>query len=201
METLYLDIETLPAPKEIREMLEEYHRKRIEKGKTEKTFEEFLESTGFDGAFGRIFCISFAVNNEAVNCLCSGEKQMIEEFWKIAKNINLFVGFNILDFDLRFIYQRSIVNNIRPSLELPFARYRNYPIFDIMYEWSKWGTNRINLDGLARALGIPSPKDEGIDGSMVKKFYEMGKTDEICKYCNRDVLTTREIYKRMTFNG
>ncbi len=201
MNILYLDIETLPAPSESKDMLHEYHQKRVDRGKTDKTFEEFLESTGFDGSFGRIFCLSYAVNNLPTQCLSDSEKSILEKFWELTRGIQLFVGFNIMDFDLKFIYQRSIVNKIRPSQELSFARYRNFPIYDLMWEWSKWSNSKISLDGLARALGFPSPKDEGIDGSEVAKFHAQGKYNEICNYCNRDVETTRLIYKRMTFQA
>jgi predicted PolB exonuclease-like 3'-5' exonuclease len=51
---------------------------------------------------------------------------------------------------------------------------------------------------LAVALGIPSPKD-GIDGSQVAEFFLNGKVNDILEYCKRDVLTTRSVYQRMTF--
>jgi predicted PolB exonuclease-like 3'-5' exonuclease len=108
------------------------------------------------------------------------------------------VGHNILDFDLRFIYQRSIIKQIKPSREIPFARFRNAPIFDTMQEWSKWGREHISLDLLSRALGIPSPK-EGLDGSKVYPYYCAGRLPEICDYCKRDVETVRQVYRRLTF--
>ena len=127
------------------------------------------------------------------------ETEIIQSFWKLVdRNCNLFVGHNILDFDLRFIYQRSIIHQIKPSREIPFARFRNAPIFDTMHEWSKWGREHISLDLLSRALGIPSPK-EGLDGSKVYPYYCAGKLPEICDYCKRDVETVRQVYRRLTF--
>ena len=108
---------------------------------------------------------------------------------------------NVMDFDLRFIYQRSIVHNVQPSIELNFARYRNFPIFDTMREWSKWSMGSVGLETLALALDIPSPKDDGIDGSQVWEFFQKGKVKEILEYCKRDVDTTREVYKKMTFQN
>jgi predicted PolB exonuclease-like 3'-5' exonuclease len=136
---------------------------------------------------------------------------MLKEFWEIVNSISSpsynsnypdhgvqFIGHNVMDFDLRFIYQRSIINKIKPAYDLSFARYRSYPIFDTMKEWVQWSMNSVGLEHLALALGIPSPKD-GIDGSQVYTFYQKGKIKEIAEYCQRDVETTRAIYKRMTF--
>ena len=103
-----------------------------------------------------------------------------------------------MDFDLRFIYQRSIALGVKPAYEISFARYRNYPIFDTMKEWVKWSTTGVGLEYLAIALGIPSPKD-GIDGSQVAEFYKQGKVNDILEYCKRDVLTARDVYRKITF--
>lgn len=199
MNKMFLDIETLPAAEEQHELLREFHKERKEKGKFEGSFEDYLAQTGFNGAFGRIFCISYALNNTTVQNICKEEKLMLNDFWSIAKNVDLFVGYNIFDFDLKFIYQRSAILGVRPTRELPFARYRNVPIYDVMCEWSKWSNqDRISLDLLAQAFNFSSPK-EGMDGSQVFDYFKAGKYKEICEYCNRDVETTRKIYKKLTF--
>ena len=58
----------------------------------------------------------------------------------------------------------------------------------------------IGLEKLALALGVPSPKDEGIDGSQVAQFFADGKVNDILEYCKRDVQTTRDVYRKMTFD-
>jgi hypothetical protein len=67
-----------------------------------------------------------------------------------------------------------------------------------MKEWVRWANSSVGLEFLAIALGIPSPKD-GIDGSQVAEFYRKGKVKEICEYCKRDVATTRDVFRKMTF--
>ena len=200
MNILFFDIETLPAEKEIHAILAEIHRKKVMDGKTVKELEAFLADTTFDGAYGRIACISYAINNNPVQTLCQSEQEMLNEFWKIAKTIDLFVGFNIIDFDMRFIYQRSIIKGIRPTRDLTFARYRSNPMYDLMHEWSKWNQqNKISLDSLAKALSLPSSKGGEIEGKNVAKAWEEGRRREICEYCEKDVELTRKIYKKMTF--
>ena len=128
------------------------------------------------------------------------EKEILEKFWQLAKDADLFIGHNVMDFDFRFIYKRSIIHRVRPTQDLSFARYRNSPIFDTMKEWEKWGSVGTSLHKLSIALGIDSPKEDGIDGSQVYDYFLAGKTEKIIEYCKRDVLATREIYQRITFN-
>ncbi len=217
MTTIYFDIETLPAEESSHEKLRYlFERKKEKKLKTKKiedeelgeennskSFDDFVLKTSFDGGFGRVLCIAYAIDDKPTEVLCNdgNEKKTLEQFWNIAQNCDLFVGHNIMDFDLRFIYQRSIVLGVKPTLNLSFARYRSSPIYDTMKEWTKWDTmNKVGLEYIALALGIPTPK-EGIDGSQVFTFYKNGKVDDICKYCKRDVETSRAVYKRMVFES
>lgn len=219
MRRLFLDIETLPANEEKHETLRFLHSKKKNKKnkkdgcEDETDFEQYLLGTSFDGAFGRILCIAYAIDDGSIEVINGDgdEARMLEKFWEIIDSISTpsrnpqwpdygvqFIGHNVMDFDLRFIYQRSIINKIKPAYELSFARYRNYPIYDTMKEWVKWANANVGLESLAMALGIPTPKD-GIDGSQVYDFWKAGKTEEICEYCKKDVECTREVYRRMTF--
>ncbi len=200
MNKLFLDIETLPAEQEKHEVLKEIHQKKTDDGKKVRSFEDFITQTSFDGAFGRIACISYAVNDEATKSLFGDEKQILEIFWDVAKNVDIFVGFNVMDFDLRFIYQRSMILGAKPTKDLSFARYRKSPIYDVMREWVKWNMQAyITLDVLAKALGIPSSKGGDVEGKNVARAFEDGRIREICEYCEKDVDVTRKIYKKMTF--
>jgi hypothetical protein len=201
MKKLYFDIETLPAGDEMVKILKEIHGKRVKDGKESKTFEDYIEATGLDGSFGRIACIGYAKDDEETQVLYGDEKEILKKFWEIAKNIQLFIGFNVMDFDFKFIFQRSIILKVKPTrMDLSFAKYRNYPIYDVMWEWSKWSNlGRSSLDKLAKALGFISSKGGAIEGKNVAKAYEQGRIKEICEYCKKDVEVTRKIYKRMIF--
>jgi len=212
MKTLFLDLETVPADEDKRETLAYLYERRVEKKRKKagegdasaaldtEDFEQFLLSTSFDGAFGRILCIGYAFDDGPVEALAGDEGEMLVRFWELARDVELFVGHNIMEFDLPFIYQRSVVCGVRPSVKLSFARYRSSPIYDTMKEWVQWGRHSVGLEHLALALGVPTPK-EGIDGSQVFEFYKAGKLDEIVAYCKRDVATTRAVYKRIRFIG
>ena len=94
------------------------------------------------------------------------ERAILLEFWDRLRgfrpSVDRIVGHNVFDFDLKFILKRSIIHDVRPTVDLSFARYRNQPIFDTMHEWERWSYgSRIGLDKLARVLGLSSSKTNG----------------------------------------
>lgn len=202
---MFLDIETIPAPgSELNKLKELYESKKKKyEGfgqKFSKKFQQFYEETNFTGSFGQILCLAYAINDEPVEILTGKEDNILREFWKLAKDTDVFIGHNVMDFDLRFLYQRSVVHQVRPSKELSFARYRSFPIYDTLREWQHWGSGGglDSLDALAKALDLPTSK-KGIDGSQVYNFYQAGRLEEIYTYCKADVDLNRKIYKRMVF--
>jgi len=202
---LFLDIETLPAPGEKMELLKTFWEDSRKKNGGKiipglNDFDTFFRNTSFQGEFGRILCIGYAIDDKPTECISGDEKEMLRKFWGLAKDANLFIGHNVMDFDLKFIYKRSVILNVRPSRELSFARYRSNPIFDTMHEWEKWSGKGTGLHRLSLAMGMASPKEEGIDGSQVYDYFLAGKTEEIIEYCKRDVEATRKVYNRITFN-
>lgn len=199
---LFFDIETIPADEKFKKVSVELAKQKDSSNKIKKTAEYYFRQTAISGDFGRVFCIGFAINDGNVEIISGDESTILTEWWQVADKADLFIGHNIMEFDLRFIFKRSIIHKIKPSakhLNLSFARYKNFPIYDTMREWEKWGNSFIKLDTLAKALGLQSSKDGGIDGSQVYDFYKNGKYKEIYEYCKRDVKLTREIYNRMTF--
>jgi 3'-5' exonuclease len=196
MKILFFDIETIPTEQSLQD-------NGLLESQIKLDEDQMIKKLSLAAATARIVCLAYALEppvDSPVSVLAGEERDIIEGFWKLATETNLFVGHNLLDFDLRFIYQRSIIHRIKPSREIPFARFRNAPVYDTMHEWSKWGREHVSLDLLARALGIVSPK-ESLDGSKVYPYFRAGRFPEICDYCSRDVETVRQIYRRLTFAG
>lgn len=194
MKILYFDIETVPTEQSLAA-------NGLSESQMQLDEAEIIKRLSLSAATARILCLAYVFEppaHTAVEVLHGEEKEIIRGFWKLAAETNLFVGHNVLDFDLRFICQRSIIHQIKPSRDIPFARFRSAPVFDTMQEWSKWGREHVSLDLLAKALGIPSPK-ESLDGSKVYPYYRAGKLAEIYEYCKRDVDTVRQVYRRLTF--
>ena len=200
-----IDIETLPTnePFESRLFWE--------------TEEEFRK-TALDAHLGRNLCIGYSEQNEfgaVTDHGCFGwcqnsrnfktdEKVLLAEFWQFLSGFNtshdLIIGHNIMDFDLPFIVQRSIINGVIPTVDFYFGKYRAAPIFDTMRVWDcwKWG-GKTSLKKLAFALGLEDPKAGGIDGSNLYEAYLEGRFEEIHKYCMRDVKVTRNVWRKMNF--
>jgi predicted PolB exonuclease-like 3'-5' exonuclease len=132
------------------------------------------------------------------------EERTLKGFWRLFNDFNqerdLIIGHNIFEFDLSFLFKRSIIHRVQPPVKLSFARYRSRPIYDTMCEWNQWSwKGRVSLDQLAKALGLCSSKEDGIDGSRVYDYFCAGCHEEIAAYCMRDVELTRAIYYRMNF--
>ncbi len=194
MKIFFFDIETVPTEQSLRDS-------GVLEAQLLLDQAEIIKKLSLSAATARILCLAYAIEpepNSPVEVLRGEEPEIIRDFWRLVSDCHLFVGHNILDFDLRFIYQRSVIHKIKPSREIPFARFRNNPVYDTMHEWSKWGREHVSLDLLARALGIPSPK-ESLDGSKVYPYYCAGRLADICEYCKRDVETVRQVYRRLTF--
>lgn len=219
---VFLDIETLPAREERRtEIAREVEASFVAQNspfdevEIETLIEEKFREMSLQAEAGRVLTIGLIIEDDAqvfhqgllgrsrdTNCFHVDEARTLQSFWNLMKEFNLhqdlIVGHNLLDFDLPFIYKRSIINGVKPTLRLPFVRFRNRPIYDTMQEWNHWRRS-IKLTDIAQALGLRSSKLDGIDGANVYDHFRNGQHDEIALYCMRDVELVREIYYRMEF--
>jgi hypothetical protein len=129
------------------------------------------------------------------------ERESLTAFLDLMKNYepdcDLIVGHNIIGFDLPFIFQRCLVNNIsvRPFIDL--SEFHVAGVYDTMRAWWLGSRNRVSLDDIAWALGIESSKTSEVEGSRVFELYQAGKLAQIREYNLNDVRVTRKVYERM----
>lgn len=129
------------------------------------------------------------------------EQQALADFLALMRSfdpdIDEIVGHNVIGFDLPFIFQRCLINNItaRPFVNLSEFNVRG--VYDTMHRWWLGSKNRVALDDLAWALGIPSSKTDEVEGSRVFELYEAGRLAEIREYNLNDVRVTRKVYERL----
>ena len=204
MRKIFLDIETLPPDRETLEAT----------ANLESCNDADFRKLALKAEKGRILTIGVIIeeNNQVTHQGLFGrsretglfhldEVKTLRCFWNFIGGVNesrdLFIGHNILDFDLPFLIKRSIINRVKPP-RISFRRYRNSPIYDTMWEWSLWA-HRIKLDEVADAIGVQSSKDGSIDGSQIYDYFCAGRHEEIALYCMRDVECTREIYYCINF--
>lgn len=179
--------------------------------------EEMFRRLALHAEYGRILCIGVIIEKDGAEIrkgvfgfdketerLHMDESKTLRGFWQLLKQEfnpkrDLIIGHNLMDFDLPFIYKRSRIRNIKPSIQLSFARYRSAPIFDTMREWAMWNLREtsISLSLLAELLDCGLKKTDGIDGSKIYDEYLSGSHCLIADYCLQDVEVTRAVYHRL----
>lgn len=179
--------------------------------------EEAYRRTGLDGAFGQVCVIGYALNNDepqylsVVDLSSKSERDLLMAFADRLNEIiqanevlsTTVIGHNVLNFDLRFLVQRHIINRIRPHTVIARAAqakpWEQDRVYDTLVQWGGTGAKAGgSLDKLCKALSIPSPKG-AIDGSKVWDFVKAGEIDQVAAYCAKDVAATRAVHRRMTF--
>lgn len=180
--------------------------------KCEEVGETAWRKTAFDATKGQICVIGFSFDGEEPESLQikepEDEARILRTFFERlairykATNMRrpIFVGHNLVNFDLPFIYRRAVILGIQPPAFLPInpSPYNEY-VFDTMLQWAG-SKGRISMQNLCEALGIPGKETDGdIDGSKVTDFYLNGQIDDVAKYCRGDIRRTRAMYDRLTF--
>ena len=211
---LFLDIETVPQYGNWDEMDESlqklWDKKTLHQRKDDFTAEEFYkERGGIMAEFGKIICISVGILDKSDKIMIKSfagddEKKLLEEFGEIFNRPKLrdviLCAHNGKEFDFPWIARRFLINGMEPPK--PFQLFGKkpweIPHLDTMELW-KFGDYKsyVSLELLANVFGIPTPKDD-IDGSMVASMYWIEKDlFRIVQYCEKDVLTLANIFRRM----
>jgi hypothetical protein len=173
-----------------------------------------------DPAAGELAAIGWAIDDDAPECVVRGLEETEGDYLRRALAVidarlqaaaqpadpllapwledlkPYFVGFNA-QFDAGFLRARGWANRVLVPRWLPsaFARApRDYGC--TMLAFSGYG-GRISLDRLSRALGVPSPKADGVDGGEVLDLWRDGHHQELAAYCLRDVQATRAVWQIM----
>ncbi|WP_443092504.1 ribonuclease H-like domain-containing protein [Basfia succiniciproducens] len=210
---IYIDIETIPTQNPDYQNYVCENLKAPGNYKNADAIEKWLEEnkgeavnkTALDGAFGEIVVIGVAIDDEEPVLFYREDWQSADRETDILTRFNnylrehankstsapQFIGHNITKFDDRFIFQRSVVNGVKPYYTT--GRQNTY---DTMTEWAGYG-GTVSLDKLCKVLDVEQKGD--IDGSKVWQYVQDGKINEVAEYCAKDVERVRRIYKRMTF--
>lgn len=129
------------------------------------------------------------------------ERKALTEFLRLLKDfdpdIDELVGHNLLGFDLPFVFQRCLINEIpvRPFIDL--AEFHVRGVYDTMHHWWLGAKRFVSLDDIAWSLGIESSKTAEAEGSKVFEMYAADKLAAIREYNLNDVRVTRKVYERM----
>jgi 3'-5' exonuclease len=159
--------------------------------------EEAIKRSSFDGGLGRVICVGFALDNDYPQALTGSEPDIFRALTSLVLHSPQVIGHNV-GWDVRFLWQRFVVNAISPPGWLRTAvKAKPWEVADTMLLWNPDREKRTSLDKLCRILGVPISNDP-MDGSKVWHAYNAGEIAKIADYCCGDVRVTRDCYRRMT---
>lgn len=151
---------------------------------------EGVEQTQSEHVFG----IDLDGHEEAEKHALTGFLSLLKDFDPDTDEI---VGHNVLGFDLPFIFQRCLVNNLHVRRFVDLSEFNVRGVFDTMHHWWLGAKRHVSLDDVAWSLGIESSKTAEAEGSKVFEMYQAGKLAAIREYNLNDVRVTRKVYERM----
>lgn len=220
MNTLFLDIETLPTDDDAvkseiasnvtppstmskADTIAEWEAK-----KKPGLVAEAIAKTSFDGGKGSVCCFGWAWNDDPAESVtldqCQSEKDLILTAFDMMENRRpkseafhqtRIVGHYVADFDIRFIWQRAFVKGSRLPLWFPRdVKAWDKTVSDTMFMWAG-AKGSISLDNLCKVLGIEGKT--GVDGSMVAGMWEREEYEAVAEYCEQDVERVRRVYRKM----
>lgn len=217
MNTVFLDIETIPLPVECREAFRPTEKsvkfgnlkdpaKRAEKVRDEVSKWEAGGACALDSMQCQVAMIGYAVNNGEYVCLSLSdyfnEEAMLREWWGAVKTADYIVGHNIR-FDASKLVHRSWLNGIIPPHRLvdDLMAYRPKIWCDTMTEWSLGDRQAryVSLKNLCAAFGV-KVKDSPVDGSLFYEFFD-AQPDEAAEYNRQDVVAVRSLWEAMGRNN
>ena len=125
------------------------------------------------------------------------ERKLLIEFWGVVRPEDIFWGFNLREFDLLKIMQRSWILGVRPTINFNMAKYRETNVVDWMERWTNWSNPLgCKLDYIARALGVGRKSGHGGD---VEELWRTGQYAAIMDYCLADTRLHYLIGCRMSY--
>ena len=222
----YFDIETIPTQNQ--SIIDEIKKSITAPGNhtkpesIQKWLDENLEieadkkhrQTSFDGLHGEIISIAWAFDDENPEVLfrtkSDSEADLLNAFFEditIHKDqhgqriaITKWIGHYITGFDLRFLWQRCVINKVNPLIKIPHqAKPWDDQVFDTKVAWS--GTSQYSgqssLDAICKGFGYEGKGE--ITGANVYDYWLAGEYEKIAEYNKDDVVKTRLLFKRMNF--
>lgn len=125
------------------------------------------------------------------------EGELLAGFWQDLTHYDQLISFNGRAFDGPYLMHRSLILGVPVGRDLVPNRYHDSHL-DLMDRLSCYGAtrDRYSLDFWCRRLGIPSPKDGGVNGADVERLWREGKLAELCRYNAGDLTATAALFQK-----
>lgn len=213
---LFLDIETVPIERSYNDLgdrmqaMWDLKAARIAKDDLPA---DVYQRAGIYAEFGKIVCISAGIIYEEageerlrITSFIGDEVEILESFFEKLRAFfkgkpKQFCGHNIKEFDIPYICRRALIKGIKmPTVlaELQTKKPWEIPLLDTLQMW-KFGDYKhyTSLDLIAAVLGIETPKSDISGGDVARVFYEENNIERIKTYCEKDVLTTAQVFRKL----
>lgn len=130
------------------------------------------------------------------------EADLLNQFWgmftKCRSSSRKMVGFNVREFDLPFLMQRSWINEVDIPSTVMIGRYLDATFVDLRDIWRAGAFRQEgSLDAICRAFRI-GQKPEGTTGAdFGRLFRDAEKRHLAIEYLQNDLVMTRKMAERM----
>lgn len=189
---------------------------RKKDGETEYTElnRSYREKASLYPEFCRVIAASFGwiANDNSIKLKSfSGddERTLLEEvsqFLTMISGLNrVLAGIAIIGYDIPLLAKRMLSHGLAvPSiLDIGGKKPWDVEAFDLLPVWKMTSFSPASLPMICHCLGIPSPKTDELDGSMVGELYFSIATEpaknlaRISSYCEDDVLAVIKIVAKL----
>lgn len=214
-QVLVLDIETVSQQASYAELpprFQELWGQKIKNMlKEDETAASAYSNAGLYAEFGKIICISAGVFHQRqgtmgfrIKSFTQGnERELLAEFAQLLEKqpTNLILcGHNGKGFDFPYICKRMLINKltIPPQLDVSGKKPWEINHVDTMELW-RFGDfrNNVSLNLMAAVFDIPTPKEDISGEDIYRVYYEENNLARIRIYCEKDVITTAQILRKL----
>ncbi len=213
---LFLDIETVPNLEDytaLDERMQSLWDLKATRIAPDESPAEAYTRAGIYAEFGKIVCISAGFIYEQsgkerlrITSSIGSEETILRDFFEKVENFftgrsKQFCGHNIKEFDIPYICRRALIQGIRMPNVLATLQSKKpweIPLLDTLQLW-KFGDYKhyTSLDLMAAVLDIETPKSDICGADVARVFYKEHDVERIKTYCEKDVLTTVQVYRRL----
>lgn len=214
-QVLVLDIETVSQKAMYTELPDHFRELWNHKVKNnlreDETPAEVYPNAGLHAEFGKIICISAGVFHphggtmgfRVKSFAQPDERDLLVDFNQLLQRqpTNLVLcAHNGKGFDFPYLCKRLLINNLPIPTQLNITGKKPWEInhLDTMELW-RFGDfrNYTSLSLMAAVFGIPTPKDDISGEDVYHVYYGENNLERIRVYCEKDVVTTAQILRRL----
>lgn len=170
-----------------------------------KYWDEHVGRAALSPITGQVLAIGYRGNGVKFDYVSEdrSERDLLSQFWTMFRSCyrqpRQLVGFNIGNFDVPFLVQRSWILDLQVPPEVLTASGYLDPIFvDLMRVWSAGVRNGfVSLDAVCAACGL-GKKPEGVSGAMFADLFHNPETRELAlDYLSNDLEMTFRLAERL----